>query len=215
MLIPSVRKIHNHHSSKVISHIYSFKINSLITCESTLERDWLLHLEANPDVQRIVSQPIQFRVYHENKWRRYTPDFLVEWSPKLGELPTIYEVKPYEIASTADWDSYFKSIRELLLGLGYRFEVVTERQIRTEPTLGNLKMLRLYASEFISKQERQEISLAVGNVSACSIHHLVELLGRSALAGIYRMLWDGELRYERSCKLSMATNLWVPEGGVR
>nr|WP_294863777.1 hypothetical protein [uncultured Pseudogulbenkiania sp.] len=45
MLIPSVRKIHNHNSHKVIGLSYSHKMGQQIPYESTLEVDWMLQLQ--------------------------------------------------------------------------------------------------------------------------------------------------------------------------
>lgn len=217
MLIPSVRKIHNHNSCKVIGHSFSFKMGGLISWESTLERDWLLNLEANPDIRTIVSQPQKFRVYHEGDWHRYTPDFQVEWLPELNRLPTIYEVKPDEIAKDPTWVDYFKSIRQLLTRLGYHFEVVTESQIRPEPQFCNIKSLRLYASVFVSPYERQQILAEITRSQRPSIDELLAALNRHdiVLPQVYRMLWDGDLAYEQQRPLTRATRLDVFKRGIQ
>jgi hypothetical protein len=129
MLIPAVRKIHNHNSHKVIGFSYSYKMNGLIVWESPLERDWLLHLEGTPTIRSIYGQPQKFDYCFEGTWHRYTPDFEVHWKAP-SKLHTIYEVKPDEIAADSVFKAEANSIGLQLATLGYEFIVVDSKIIR-------------------------------------------------------------------------------------
>lgn len=63
MLIPSVRKIHNHNSHKVIGFSYCRKMGQVIPYESTLEISWLLHhktTQSNPEANGTANLPWYF-----------------------------------------------------------------------------------------------------------------------------------------------------------
>jgi hypothetical protein len=69
--------------------------------ESSLERDFLLLLDFNPDVEFFEEQPVKI-VYHGAKGRRrtYTPDVLVRY--RTDSLQLRHTTPPYEDRSSAD-----------------------------------------------------------------------------------------------------------------
>lgn len=203
MLIPSVRKIHNHNSHKVIGFSFSYKMNGLIPWESTLERDWLLHLEANPSIRMIYSQPDTFDYYHEGKWHRYTPDFEVHWKDQ-SRLVTIYEVKSDEVAADATFKSKANAIGLRLATLGYEYIVVDSKLIRSGNQLANLNFLKHYVDVFVTQRDRQHIANFLSQVTACRLAWLAIRFGNKhlALAGLYRLLWEGWLDYDKREKVS-------------
>jgi hypothetical protein len=69
--------------------------------ESSLERDFLLLLDFNPDVEFFEEQPVKI-VYHDAKGRRrtYTPDVLVRYRTDPSQLR--HTTSPYEDRSSAD-----------------------------------------------------------------------------------------------------------------
>jgi hypothetical protein len=204
MLIPSVRKIHNTRSNKVIGYSYIFKMHSLIAWESTFERDYLYHLEANPDIRYIYSQPKKFSIFHEGVWHRYTPDFQ---TIGLNEQDSIfYEVKPSDIAMAHDWKGYLESIRVALAMLGFEFVVVTENEIRLEPNLSNLKKLRAYAGEFVELEIKKRIcDWILAHPNGC-IQQL-SLEAAAPLQFIFSLMWNGTIQYDNNKKISLVTQL--------
>ncbi|MFC3530909.1 TnsA endonuclease N-terminal domain-containing protein [Vogesella facilis] len=203
MLIPSVRKIHNHNSSKVIGCSYSYKMQGQIQWESTLERDWLLHLEANPSIRDIYSQPQTFDYCHEGIWHRYTPDFEARWHENM-RLPTMYEVKPHEIAIQEEFKSEANSIRFSLATQGYEYLVIDDETICQAPLLQNLNFLKHYAGVFVTQKERQRIFEYLTKVGPSRIELIATLLGDKGanLAVLYRLLWDGWLDYDKQSQVT-------------
>jgi hypothetical protein len=110
--------------------------------ESTLERDWLQVLDFDPSVTHLSCQPFSLTYSTVGGMRRYTPDVMARFSD--GSV-VVYEVKPRE-KLRAEWMSLrprFKAASRYCRAQGWRFRVVTEREIRT-PFLLNVTFLRRY-----------------------------------------------------------------------
>lgn len=110
--------------------------------ESTLERDWLLVLDFDPTVRSLHVQPFTLTYVHEGETRRYTPDVKVHFD---DDSVVVYEVKPRETLR-AEWSKFrarFRAAMRHCRQQGWRFRIVTEREIRT-PFLRNATFLRRY-----------------------------------------------------------------------
>lgn len=112
--------------------------------ESTLERDLLTLLEFSPEVQRFEVQPVTLTWHDGEKQRRYTPDALARFQPRRGmePRPLLYEVK-YRTDLQADWLELrpkFRAAVRFAKAQGWRFKLITEREIRT-PYLTNAQFL--------------------------------------------------------------------------
>lgn len=114
--------------------------------ESSLERDWLIALDFDPAVRLIREQPFSIHYEYNGAIRRYTPDILAESVSRQGRvLTTVYEVKPLD-ELREEWQRYkprFRAAVHYCRVQGWRFKIVTEREIRT-PFLNNAKFLRRY-----------------------------------------------------------------------
>lgn len=76
-IVPARRKVGNTRIS--VSGLYPFKKDSAVAFESTLERDFLIRLEIDPNVLAVESQPFTIEYIDNGKKRVYTPDFLVTY----------------------------------------------------------------------------------------------------------------------------------------
>lgn len=209
MLIPAIRKIHNINSSKVIGLSYSFKMAGLIPWESTLERDWLLHLESNRDIREIYGQPETFDYTFAGKWHRYTPDFKACWHD-AHRLPTLYEVKPHDVACSALFRQKCDCIRQAMAMYGYEYVVKDEYEIRRQPALNNLNFLKHYADMFVSRQDKDRIHDAfAGNKTLC-LQWLLEQFGWHGpdVAKFYHLIWQGWLEYDERHVVSRSLIVW-------
>lgn len=114
--------------------------------ESSLERDWLIALDFDPAVKLIREQPFSIHYDFAGEIRRYTPDVLAESVSSQGKVSTtVYEVKPLD-ELRAEWQRYkprFRAAVHHCRTQGWRFKIVTEREIRT-PYVNNAKFLRRY-----------------------------------------------------------------------
>lgn len=117
-------------------------------CESGLEFDACFHLEFSPSIASFESQPTGIEYHADNKVRRYTPDFKIV--KDTGEIEYI-EIKPERIHSTQKFREEFEVKRAAYNTLGYKLILVSEKQIRNDNLLANLKVLHRYASSSLSE----------------------------------------------------------------
>jgi hypothetical protein len=115
--------------------------------ESSLERDFFVLLEFSSDVTRWDPQPVRLDV---EGCRPYVPDVLVSFLPPgrmVGDGHQIlYEVK-YRDELRKRWTEYkprFKAARRYAKSRGWRFKIITEREIRGSGLLWNAKFLLPY-----------------------------------------------------------------------
>ena len=123
------------------SHIVGFQAlpSGLVEHESILERDFVtLESFLDPGVS-ITSQPITLEFQDGQRWRRYTPDFLVR--PSVGQTRLV-EVK-YRGDLREQWERLkpaFTAARGWAVQHNAVFRIATERSIR-RPGLENAKRL--------------------------------------------------------------------------
>ena len=131
-----------HSRVKNLFKFASLKMDSVMTVESALEFDTCFHFEYSPDVISFEAQPEGFYYGFMGKELPYTPDFLVV-DKEHGTR--FIEVKPVAKSANTDFRAKFICRQERAAALGIPVILVTERQIRLNPILNNLKLLHRYA----------------------------------------------------------------------
>lgn len=187
--------------------------------ESSLERDWLIVLDFDSTVVEVREQPFTLTYDSPNGLRKYTPDVMARFAIKGNQNDTVvYEVKPRD-ELRANWNLYknrFQAAARYCKHFGWRFRVVTEREIRT-PVLENAKFLRRY-------RNLDRVSLTCSQL-LFSLKSLGETTAQSLLAAAYwttetrmaalPMLWkllaEGEICADFSLPITMASPIWLPE----
>jgi len=129
--------------------VHSSKNTTSLDFESSLERDYLLLLEFDVNVERFVEQPIEIAFEHDAKIRHYTPDVLVYYREDLDVAqnfpPTLIEIK-YRKDIKKNWlelKPKFRAALNYAHSKGWNFKILTEKEIRT-PYLDNIKFLLPY-----------------------------------------------------------------------
>lgn len=132
----------DHSRVKNLFKFVSPKTNTVFTVESSLEFDTCFHLEYSPSVKFYEAQPEGF--YYEFAGRRcpYTPDFRVV--DQRGSV-SFLEVKPSGKVTDPDFLQRFPLKQQRAIELFSPLKLVTEKQIRVDPILGNLKLLHRYS----------------------------------------------------------------------
>ena len=120
----------------------SAKMNTVFTVESLLEFDTCYHLEFSSAVKAYEAQPEGFYYDFEGGSFPYTPDFRV-----IGhdDRPCFLEVKPSDKVANPDFLQRFPFKQQRAMELSSPLKLITERQIRINPILGNLKLLHRYS----------------------------------------------------------------------
>jgi len=147
----------------VTGRFASAKNPNSIGFESTLEKDFFLLLEFDRRVESFEEQPVTIAYCGlEGRVCHYTPDVLVRYRTALaGEpdwRPVLYEVKYRNDLREhgVEYRPKFKAARGYARDRGWRFRVVTEREIRT-PRLSNIRFLLRYRRMRVDDQDRDAL----------------------------------------------------------
>ncbi len=185
--------------------------------ESTLERDLVEILRFDPNVHTFTPQPLGIPYRHaDGRTRTYTPDGLVVFKPQLSMLPVLYEVK-YRKDFRKDWKALmpkFRAAKAYCLDRGWRFEVYTEREIRT-PYLDNVKFLWPYADRVPSEGMKERILQVLWDLDYADPDLLLCALCRDVTnrARLIPVLWHmvaiGDIGCDLNQPLNMRSKLWA------
>ncbi len=185
------RRITNRGSLKVIGKFPSLKMNTAIWWESQLERDYIYLLEIDPDVLSYQGQPFTITYDSLDKRRKYTPDFLLE---RKGSRQ-IVEVKPDNKVEEFQNTRRFQQAANFCKANNLEFVVVTEKTIRVQPRLDNIKLLHRYARVALSWHNYIDCSEYFRSVETSSLLEAEKNLKAKGVTRNYllRLLWSGFL----------------------
>ena len=116
-------------------------MNTTVMWESQLERDYIYFLEIDPEVVAYYGQPFTIAYDSLDKRKKYTPDFLVE----RNNFRQIVEVKPESKINDFQNSHRFRQAASFCLAHDLEFGIFTEKTIRVQPRLNNIKLLYKYA----------------------------------------------------------------------
>ncbi len=144
-----VRRITNG-GRKVIGKFPSIKTRKMHWYESLLERDFHYLLEIDPDVLSYDTQPLKIEYLLDGKIHKYTPDVRVIRRNR-GQ---IVEVKNEEKARKEEYVKLFRKVGPICKREGYQFVVVTDKDIRVQPRLNNVKLIYKYAKTRVTTEHQ-------------------------------------------------------------
>lgn len=128
-----------------VKNLYKFaspKMNRVLTVESSLEFDACFHFEYTSSISSYEAQPEGFYYSFGDKQLPYTPDFLV-FDKSRGSR--FIEVKPYAELENEDFKEKFSCRQKSAMENGVPLLLVTDKQVRVNPVLCNLKLLHRYS----------------------------------------------------------------------
>lgn len=184
-----------------------------IAVESTLERDFVTLALFDPAVLSIEEQPLTIPL--PPPARRYTPDFLVRYRDGTADL---VEVKREQELNerAAELETKFVAARTYAHSRGWRFRVVTEREIRV-PRLENARFLFPFRRRRINPGLLARLIIAA---ERAGIQRLGELLHRAfpdqgehphALPALWHLLATFRLAVDMDQVLSMDSSVALAE----
>lgn len=197
------------------------RTQSMTAFESSLERDFLLLLDFDPNVEFFEEQPVKI-IYDDANGRRrtYTPDVLVRYrndSPQAEHTkPLLCEVK-YRDDLRQHWAEYrpkFRAAGRYARQQGWRFRLVTERHVRT-PYLENVKFLRPYRTLPVNDSYRTQLLSTLGTLEATDPVSLLAAVfeDRWQQAQLLPMLWQlvatRQIGTDLEQPLTMHSGLWL------
>ena len=189
-----------------------------LSAESTLERDLIITLDFRADVRAVLEQPVRIDYEHEGRRRRFTPDVLAEFDAAHGHAPRIvlYEVKFLEELQER-WSELrprFKAATHYCRQRGWRFKLMTERQIRT-PFLKNARFLRGYlgiGDDPVARGQLLYILRALGPTTPQALlaaAYWDEQSRMKALPFLWQMVAERVIGVDLHQPLSMACTIWM------
>ena len=185
-----VRRITNG-GRKVIGKFPSIKNNRMVWWESQIERDYLYLIEMDPDVISYKEQPLKIRYSLDGKLHLYTPDFMVDRKNKRQ----IVEVKDEETSKGEECKRLFERIGPICRREGYEFAVVTERTIRVQPRLDNIKFIYKYAKAKMTSEYQIMLYSLFSVRESLSIEELIQGFASRGVSSniVYALIHRGVL----------------------
>ncbi len=168
-------------------------------------------------VVRLQEQPYTLHYVHDGQERRYTPDALALFNDGQLEWTVVYEVKSHEDL-VQNWHTLrprFKAAVHDCRVKGWRFRIVTERDIRT-PYVKNIKFLRRFRDlpELTMHQKALMYTLtALGTTTPQALLAATwweEEKRLVALSELWRLVATRKIGVSLSEPLTMATPIWLP-----
>ena len=137
-VLEPIRRLNRTRQGMQLSHFSSKKMDRVIMCESSIEADLALVFECEPDVVAYCEQPETIPLRLKGRLTSYTPDFLTQ--QKNGP-ETIWEVKPSYWQQSPYWVDRLSTAKRVWEERGYRFQVVTDDDLRGSHLIANLRLI--------------------------------------------------------------------------
>ncbi|MDT4844619.1 hypothetical protein FQZ97_785850 [compost metagenome] len=195
--------------SKSIRYFYSIKNRTRFWCESLLERDAMLRLEFDAEVEAYKAQPMSFTYRTMNgRTARYTPDLLVKM--KSDKVFVFREVK---IGKRVD-DALLEKMQWIRLHIknvyGSNLEIVTDSEIRAGSSIDNFNILYPYKRICIDHADIQEIERNLpAEFSLLDLKDISRRLGhRDSMP--FSLLAHGAFKFDESILLDDQTIIQRP-----
>ncbi|WP_341703643.1 TnsA endonuclease N-terminal domain-containing protein [Ferrovibrio sp.] len=200
-----VRRVISTSMPRTMGRFASRKSGRTLYWESQNELFLMIRLELDPRVLRFREQPVSVQLPIQGRSQKYTPDIYAEQSDGLF----VYEVKPE--AELEEHAALFAAAEEFFGSHGYRYVVVTDKELRQEPLLTNLKLLLKYAAYPIASRAFDAARAVLVSTGGCPVGRLADALELhgGGLATVYAMVARGfisvPLRDKLLCTNSLAT----------
>lgn len=210
-----VRKIPKNYRN-VTGIAASSKSGGAAQFESTLERDFLSLMEFSPEVKSIDPQPVKIEWFDAKGCQRsYTPDVFVEFIESSGKQPWLCEVK-YRSELLEKWAEFrpkFKAAFHFAREQGWRFKIVTEREIRT-PHLANARFLTSFRRTIPDTGVMQDILGHLKKIYEATPRDLIEAIrpdaaGQAQLIGVlWHLVATFQIGVDLHKPLTMKSRIW-------
>lgn len=204
-----------------VSGFYSFRGETSIAFESTLERDFLIRKEFCIHVLDIIPQPVQIPFSKNGRTYPYTPDFLVYYKLNNASFetypkPLLVEVKPRADlrGNWLEWKDKFRAAYKYAKAQGWSFSIQDESRIR-DKALENIRFLERYKRMQFPIEESKAVIDTVTQMGVAPFHyilsrHFMGIYRAEGIAHIWYLLATRQLDCDITLPLSDFTEFWIP-----
>lgn len=165
----------------------------MVHCESPLEGDFVLRCDFDDQISVIQEQPERLEYQNDGKKRRYTADFRIT----RNSISQLIEVKPEEKLGDPLVLAKLNLVQSIYAENGEILGIVTDREIRQEPLLSNLKILKRYRQRSLMGIHGANLADDIRHALPASADELASLLGGRAT--VFGLIAAGHL----SCDLNL------------
>jgi hypothetical protein len=162
-----IRSLRKPSPNKNVFKFASAKVSETIMCESSLEFDACFHHEYNEYIETFGSQPEGFYYDFGGKKLPYTPDAIIYF---IDGTIKFHEYKPYSKTFDSIFRAKFVAKKFVAQSLGADLILVTERQIRVNPILNNLKILHRYSGVYGLNEIQIELLKLIKSTGKISVN---------------------------------------------
>lgn len=185
--------------------------------ESSLERDLMELLRFDHNVVEFTPQPLTITYRgKDQQLLSYTPDGLIRFSGShFVSEPILFEVK-YRDDFRKDWKVLmpkFRAAKAYCQGQGWRFQVFTEREIRT-PYLANVKFLWEYKERKLDTDLAAHILQILSDLDMTDPAMLLCALcsdptnRASMIPHVWHLVATGDIGCDLDTPLTMSSPIW-------
>lgn len=164
------RKIKPVKSKNIRWDVVFYKNNTHIPCESTLERNFVLIADFDPNVISIEAQPIAINYQYKNRRRVYYPDFKVytkDRAVRIVEVKYAKDViKSENVLKKIVAETYCKN-------KNWTYQIFTEEQVNST-LINNLLDLRAFGTLETSIKDLNYVFEMAISTGKCTIEMLYE-----------------------------------------
>lgn len=185
--------------------------------ESSLERDFFVLLEFDLRVERWDPQPV--RIVVGDSYPSYVPDVLVTYLDydvhPQKERRVLYEVKYRDELrkNWALWKARFRAARRFAKEQGWRFQIITEREIRGSDLLWNAKFLLPYLHDHVDDGIHTLLIKSLRHLGVATPGTLIAHCSKDRweqarlLAAVWTLVSARDIRCDLTQRLTMNTEI--------
>jgi len=184
---------------------FSTTAGRFLEYESLLERDWMLLMDFDREVEWICEQPLRLRYFKDGRPASHVPDLLV-W--RAG-TPELCDVKTLERVESAEFQAQVQATGMACgeAGIGYRVLSEPDRQL-----LVNVRWLGGYRDASADPDDERSRMTSLLAVERSTIAGLLAGAREPALARpvLMHMLWAGEVLVDAAVPIGEDGVVWAP-----
>lgn len=188
---------------------FSATVGRFMEYESLLERDWMLLMDFDREVEWMCEQPLRLRYLRDGRAASHVPDLLI-W--RAG-MPEVCDVKSEERLEDPVFLAQVQATGRACAeaGLGYRVLSEPDRQL-----LVNVRWLAGFREPPPDLDGERARMLSALAVRGTTISELLAGAVEPALARpvLMHLLWVGEVMVDVTDPISDASRVWRPAGRV-
>lgn len=183
---------------------FSTTMGCFLEYESLLERDWMLLMDFDREVDWMCEQPLRLRYSKDGRKASHVPDLLV-WRCSVPEL---YDVKSVERMEDPEFQAQVHAMELACVeaGVGYRVLSEPDRQL-----LVNVRWLAGFREPPVDPDGERARMLSALAAGPCTVYELLCGAREPALARpvLMHMLWTGEALVDVAEPIGEESRVWV------